>query len=51
MVVSNPLSPNNDLGQISHRSIKGLSLREVMRILTASSHYCQKCMVARKDNF
>ena len=28
----NPLSPNIDLNQISHRSITGLLVREVMRI-------------------
>ena len=28
----NPLSPNSDLTQISHCSIKSLSVREVMRI-------------------
>ena len=28
----NPLTPNSDLSQTSHCSIKGLSVREVMRI-------------------
>ena len=28
----NPLRPNSDLGQTSHCNIKGLSVREVMRI-------------------
>ena len=28
----NPLSPNSDLSQISHCSIKGLLVREVTRI-------------------
>ena len=28
----NPLSPNSDLNQVSHCYIKGLAVREVMRI-------------------
>ena len=28
----NPLRPNNDLSQTSHRNIKGVSVSEVMRI-------------------
>ena len=28
----NPLSPNSDLSQTSHCNIKGLSVREIMRI-------------------
>ena len=31
-MVLNPLSPDSDLSQISHCSIKGLLVREVMRI-------------------
>ena len=32
MLIINPLRPNNDLSQTSHCNIKGLSVREVMRI-------------------
>ena len=28
----NPLRPNNDVSQTSHRNIKGVSVSEVMRI-------------------
>ena len=30
--VFNPLRPNNDVSQTSHRNIKGVSVSEVMRI-------------------
>ena len=59
----NPSRPSNDLSQTSHCNIKGLSVREVMRIknmitqvnsvdiLTASPRYfCNKCMETQKEN-
>ena len=58
----NPLSPNSDLNQISHCCIKGLSVREVLRIenmishdsfdfLIASPHYfCKRCTETRSEN-
>ena len=34
----NPLRPNSDLSQTSHCNIKGLSVREVMRIENMITH-------------
>ena len=62
--IVNPFSHNSDPSQISHCSIKGLSVREVMRaeniiaqvkilliFLTASPHnFCKKCMETKKEN-
>ena len=41
--VINPLSPNSDHSQISHRNIKGLSVKEVMRIenMITQVQFCQ----------
>ena len=54
----NENSFNSDLMQIFHCSVKGLLVREEMRIksnsldiLTASRQYvCKKCMEAKKEN-
>ena len=62
VVLINPLNPNNDLSQISHCSIKGLSAREVMRIgnkitqvkfaryFNSFSPLRKKCMETIKEN-
>ena len=59
---TNLLSPISDLNEILHCNIKGLLLREMMRIennsssilldaSTNSPHYfCKKCKGARKEN-
>ena len=38
LVNVNPLGPNSDLSQTSHCNIKGLSVREVMRIENIITH-------------
>ena len=60
----NPSSPNSDLSQISHYSVKSLSVREVIRIENMiiqlklslyfnsfwTHYFCKKCIVIRKEN-